>query len=534
MNISIDEYRERLLAALYGFDPAEVAQAVDYYTELLEDAEDVGAQMDALGSPEELARRIIAENGWSNGSAAASQQTWNDTAGQSTWGSTSANTFTNDTSSYTAGGGSKVGRILLLVLLSPLWLTVYCLVATLLLVIGISYIALPLAAIASVFGGIMWAGKLLPYGIAILLTAVGLIGLSVLLFRPALSGVGGTAGLFKRFSRFLFIGKRAEQDYYEKPERRPFDFKLLIIGGALAVFGFAVGIPMMMGFVKDNSRLATAVGLDKVEREISADSTSFDIDIKNVGDVKILRSEDGTAKIEAEAVKADSLTISENDGISVVYDSDSVKMMWFWVNVPSPTIKIYLPDKEYKRISVNSNVGDVKLNDLTVNELSAQLDVGDIKMENVKQTGEELLLKNNTGDIKIQNSTFTAADEQNSRIETHTGDVKLMNTNVENKLYIGGQVGSIKIEGMTAGSIDCRGDVGDIKIQDAKVSKDMYCSTNVGDIKLALNGSDYNVKADTDIGDVKVNGGTLSSSGANGSIPVNAHSGCGDVKIDCK
>ena len=65
MNITLEEYRARLYAALAGYDRNEVEQAVNYYTELIEDAEDPVMQMNKLGTPEQLAQRIIAENGWS-------------------------------------------------------------------------------------------------------------------------------------------------------------------------------------------------------------------------------------------------------------------------------------------------------------------------------------------------------------------------------------------------------------------------------------------------------------------------------------
>ena len=61
--MKFEEYIERLRAGLKGLDPDEAESAVQYYTELIEEAEDPEEQMASLGSPEDLAQRIKEQNG---------------------------------------------------------------------------------------------------------------------------------------------------------------------------------------------------------------------------------------------------------------------------------------------------------------------------------------------------------------------------------------------------------------------------------------------------------------------------------------
>ena len=62
--MTIEEYISRLSAALSNIDSEEAANVLQYYTEILEDAEDPQAEMAKFGSPEQLAAQIMQENGW--------------------------------------------------------------------------------------------------------------------------------------------------------------------------------------------------------------------------------------------------------------------------------------------------------------------------------------------------------------------------------------------------------------------------------------------------------------------------------------
>ena len=522
MNISIGEYRLRLFTALNGFDPREVSQAVDYYTELLEDAEDTAEQMEKLGTPEQLAQRIIDENGWRSGQGQGfrpNTQNTADTAGSGGHGSQTE---------------KNVLRVLALVLLSPLWITVYALAAALVITIAALYIALPFAAVCAVVSGFYWTGKLFSCSIAMFLLALAAVGLAILLFRPAASGIGGAAELFKRFSGFLFKGGSTPVSLDKKRERRSLNVPLMIAGAVLTVAGLAVSIPMIVSISRDTGRLATALNLETAEQVISDDIGSFELAVKSPGDVKILRSDDGNIRLSAENIHTDCLTVNENNALNVVYESNKRTEFNFNFNfgfsTPSPVIKLYLPDREYEKLNVTASAGDIKINDVKVGDLDIRSNLGDVKMENVEQTGSSFYIKSDLGDIKIAGCNI-AAEKERSKIEQNTGDVKLENINTP-ALDITEQLGDVKIDNSTADIISIHQSCGDVKIKNSRVSEDLHCTSDLGSVKFELIGTDYNVKADTDLGSVKVNGKKLSELQSGGNVPVNCHCSCGDIKID--
>ena len=94
------------------------------------------------------------------------------------------------------------------------------------------------------------------------------------------------------------------------------------------------------------------------------------------------------------------------------------------------------------------------------------------------------------------------------------------------------ELGDVKIENTTADIISIHQSCGDVKIKGTKISGDLHCTSDLGSIKFELIGTNYNVKADTDLGSVKVNGKNLSEMQSSGSVPVNCHCSCGDIKID--
>lgn len=156
------------------------------------------------------------------------------------------------------------------------------------------------------------------------------------------------------------------------------------------------------------------------------------------------------------------------------------------------SIKIYLPSDTAISLIVNSDLGDLELENLPITDLEYNGDLGDIDIENVS----------------IDSITATAG----------TGDIQLENCSIGNAVLTPG-MGDIEISGALTGS--------------------MSATSGMGDIKLKLSGAttDYAFDLSTDMGDIQVNNNYVQGTFVqkNDTAPqITAKTGMGDVEVEFK
>jgi uncharacterized membrane protein len=155
-------YCERLASLLSALPDEERQDIVHYYREFLEDAEE--AERQAIGTPEQLAERILKEN-------------------LST--SPSQDSVQNVT---TESRGKKAIKILLLILSSPIWLSLLLCWFAILLALLITAISISLSLAATFLVGIFNSIVIFASDISFALFVIGcsLIcgGLFILLWKP--------------------------------------------------------------------------------------------------------------------------------------------------------------------------------------------------------------------------------------------------------------------------------------------------------------------------------------------------------------
>lgn len=522
MNITLEEYRARLYAALAGFDPNEVAQAVNYYIELIEDADDPAEQMAKLGTPEQLAQRIIADNGWT-----PPQNFGGYYGGQPMGGMTAEDLRRSSTS-----GLAK--RVLALILTFPFWLTAFILIITLLIVIWSVFIALPAGTVAAIIESMRWIGKYFGYALAVLFAGVGLAGLTILLFAPVRAATGGIFKAIAGFARFLFGIKKKDEGFDLKKTKNYFSKAVLATGALLFVLGGGISAPLYAKAANSPEKFAQALGLDTYEYEYSDSIDSIKIDIESVADLEILPSSNGKMYLKAENVNVHKIAVLDQAEAGFTYVNPNAGSVHFFnlgnLGNPYGTFKLYLPEKEYKSADIRSSVGDIKVENLTAKQIVIGNSAGDTKLTNVKQTGSDgsFSVTSDLGDIKLNNCTIESGSAE---LIQHCGDVKF-ETGSANSLRIENDLGSIKGENLTAANLDLKNNCGDIKLSNSSATGSITCKVELGDCKLELNGTDYNVSAHTDLGDAKINGSNAYEVVTGGKIPVNVTGNTGDVKVD--
>lgn len=522
MNMTIEEYRARLYAALSGYDRNEVDQAVNYYIELIEDAEDQGAQMAKLGSPEQLAQRIIKENGW-----VGAQYTGG-------FGTNNYNSNYDYTNSAAPGKKGIGGRITALVLTFPFWLTVFILLITLLIVVWAVFISIPIAGIAAAIESVRWIGKYFGYALPVLFAGIGMAGLTILLYAPVRKA---SSSIFKGvtgFSRFLFGNTDKEDSFDVKKAKTYFSKSALIIGALLTVVGAGISTPLFAKASSNPEKFVKAMGLEDYEYQFNDILDSINVKIENSANLEVLPSDNGKMYLKAQNIKPDKLNITNSQIVYENFNSNGNTTWFSFGNIGDINAKfyLYLPEKEYTSVVLDSSLGNINVNKLTAGQISVVCNCGNEKLTDVKQTKAEeaFSVTNDLGNITLENCS---AASKNAQIIQKCGNVTVKSLTADT-LNAENDLGNITIEKMTADTVNCKNDSGNIKIKDSTINKLLDCKLELGNADIELNGTDYNVAAESDLGNVKINGQKITEAPTGGSIPIKVSNNCGNVTVDFK
>ena len=518
--MTVQEYRHRLEKAMEGCSPDEIENAVEYYTELIEESEDPDAQMESLGTPEELAERIKRESGWmtpADGIPADGQ-----TPPPQGFGGQAQNFGGQQAYQQTPNSsGAMAGRIVALVLTFPFWIALFSILISLFFVIWGVYISFPCGAISALAAGIMEMKTYPGYGLIILLTSILFAGLAVLLAKPAANLTRLTAHGISRFAKFLFAPNASVGEFVWKKMSKV----ALIAGIGLTAVGL-VTTGAAYGLIHPTpEKYAEKLDLVTKEYELTADHSDVVADM-DIGNIVIKKSEDGKAALKASNIKEEYLTVKDESTLSLVYKSekdgsDSFNFDLFGMKTKAKTdvkFELYLPEKEYNSFKIEANLGRINISDMTATAVKLNADCGEIKASGI--TADNIEIKDSLGKVSLSNIT---ADGLN--VEADCGAVEMNNVTVGDLLDAKLSLGAAKFENMNVGTLKAECDCGDFKYNGI-VTVSGNIQVDLGAVKMTLSGQDYNVHADADTGSVSVDDSLKS-----GSVLIEVNDDCGSISV---
>jgi|GEM_PF-6567433 len=328
--------------------------------------------------------------------------------------------------------------------------------------------------------------------------------------------------------------------------------KLLIV---ISIIFIAVGlISFTVAFASvgwDINKLATS----QVKYSV-IDSSSTQHDLSSVQKVKI-KVDTSDVKIsygvELSITYSQSFTLRDKPITKVKTSVQngtfllSTRTIWYRTilslfDFQNESVQIVLPRDKNIDLDIETDTGDVKfIGDASAQTSSVILetDTGDVVMQDV--IVDNLKIEGDTGDIKIVGSDINLAN-----FETDTGDISINNCTVQ-KADFSVDTGSIKILNSSIDQMVAETDTGDVKITEStirisKISTDtgdidgrgvvfgiseMKIFTDTGDVKLTLSGQreEYSFLINVKTGDSNI----TSTLGGDKLVDVSVKTG--DVKI---
>lgn len=266
----------------------------------------------------------------------------------------------------------------------------------------------------------------------------------------------------------------------------------------LVGLGFCLGGLFLLGF--DFKKLDT----QQLELKSCAVSESFESISIHAGTDKItfLPAEDKVCRVECRESKKLIHTIEVENKTLKIQAVD--KQTWFsrlGLNLDSPAITVYLPEKTYDSLVVETNTGDIKIpEDFTFRSLQIEGDTSDVecggsgteRMEISLSTGDIDLAGIRTGELKLSVST---------------GKITVDSAECGGDVTIRVSTGKVKLDGLTCANLRTDGGTGSIVLKDTVASGAFTIERSTGDVK--FDGADAaEIRVTTGTGDVT---GTLRS-----------------------
>ena len=219
-------------------------------------------------------------------------------------------------------------------------------------------------------------------------------------------------------------------------------------------------------------------------------------------DISLLPSNDGKCKVVFYEPEKAEFGAAVSDGILTV-ESEPDNGKWyehfsFFSSAGQRKITVYLPGKDYAKLSVQGSTGDILLSQLNAAQIDLSVSTGAVKLDSVSCTGS-LGISVSTGKTALTNvscGTFMS--------EGSTGDVSLTNVTADKLLSVTRSTGDVKLHRCDAASLDLHTTTGSVS-GTLLAPKYFVTHTSTGHVSVPDNGSaEAKCTVSTTTGDIRI------------------------------
>lgn len=207
----------------------------------------------------------------------------------------------------------------------------------------------------------------------------------------------------------------------------------------------------------------------------------------NAGTIKLADTSGDEIIVETSGPKTSEPVKIETKGdlLSITNEVDNNFSLGINFKNSSSNITIYLPKKQYERIAVSNEVGEITMNEIDAVKLIAESEVGNIDINEVSSTS--LKVSSESGNILINNYSG------NLQVENEIGSINITTDKVNHSLLAKNEIGEINLtinQDPKNILISADSEIGSIQIYDKKTgsymsgdgSTSIQLSTETGNI----------------------------------------------------
>ena len=251
----------------------------------------------------------------------------------------------------------------------------------------------------------------------------------------------------------------------------------LIVAASFILIGSIIFAAVMSALKWDFRKLST-FNYERNEHRISGEYTNVSVRTMNA-DVAFLPYDGGKTIVVCYEREDMTHNVYVNDGTLYIELKDDIR--WYemiGINFDSESITVYLPEREYGKITVKSSTSDLSLKNLNIEALDISLTTGDVEMSSIKAKSDV-------------------------NIKVTTGDIELKSVIAEGDLYLKSSTGDIELSGCDASSLDIKTTTGDLE-GSLLSSKVFIAKATTGSIKVPESVSGGICRITTTTGDIEI------------------------------
>ncbi|MBR7101241.1 MAG: DUF4097 family beta strand repeat protein [Clostridia bacterium] len=217
----------------------------------------------------------------------------------------------------------------------------------------------------------------------------------------------------------------------------------------------------------------------------------------DTADIVFLPSDDGECKVvcyERENMKHSAFVKDDVLVIEIVDEREWYEYISLF-NFDNEKINVFLPESEYKALTVEASTGDVRVHeDFKFESVDISVSTGDINY-NASCTGSAEL-DASTGDIRVEN-----ADIGSLKLAVSTGKINVKNVNCTGDINVSVSTGDVKLVNVKSNRLFTKGDTGDISLKSFIAVDKLSIERSTGDVE--IDGCDAGeIYIETSTGDV--------------------------------
>lgn len=270
--------------------------------------------------------------------------------------------------------------------------------------------------------------------------------------------------------------------------------KIIIIACLLLVIGLLIFIVTMSA----NGWDFKAFGTVKYSQILHTALDEFDsIEInEDTADIEFSLSSDDRCIVDCyEDIKMKHSVYVENGTLKINVVNEKKWYDYIGFSFKSPKITIYLPEKEYNSLVIDTSTGDIDIpKDFTFNSVDISISTGDVCV--LGSAKDTLKIEGSTGDIDINNEYIGSIYASLS-----TGDISISSIKNSGNINIDVTTGDICLKNIRCESLNTNGSTGDVELTNVIASNELNIERSTGDITLlGCDAKKIHIKATT--GDV--------------------------------
>ena len=225
----------------------------------------------------------------------------------------------------------------------------------------------------------------------------------------------------------------------------------------------------------------TACSLSDYETNIHEINEEFsNISIKtDTADIAFVPSNDGMCRVVCYEDAKKSHSVEVQDGTLAVNVVNNKKWYdYIGVNIDSPKITVYLPEKAYSSLVIEESTGDIEISkDFKFKSIDISLSTGNIKC--YASAVENIKIAASTSDIYAEGISASSLD-----LTVSTGNVTVSSVTCEEDITIGVSTGKTYLTDVACKNLTSTGNTGDISLKNVISTEKISVERSTGDVTL--------------------------------------------------